>query len=206
MKRHGIGVTLFAFGASFLACAPTPVAPPSGARSYVLDSTGGERALVLQLNGDSVVVEDGHRTRLASLRWTPDGIEVEDRNGRHRGRVVKVGTRTFRVLAVSGATLFELTTEPDGDMKLSDADARRIYEIKRRDYGYKLLDAHGEVAARVRSRLGKLSVRDANGVPFLSTRDPIPLRSLVALVLEQIPLEYAAGLAVAIMRDAAEAS
>ena len=205
VKHHGVWTTIIvAFAACTLACAGNPLRLPSEATRYVLDGPDGERALVLRLKSDVVVVEDGHYKQLAILRWAQDGVTVEDGNGRNRGRVVKIDAGKYRVVASSGSTLFELTSEPDGDIKLIDGDARRVYVIKRRNYGYKLLDAHGVVAARIRSRQGKLSVRDANGVTFLSTRDPIPLKSLVALMLEQIPLEYAAGLAVAIMRDAQE--
>ncbi len=204
--RITIIIAVFALAACSLCCAGKPGDTPSKRSSFVLDGPGGDRAFVLVTNGDVVVVEDGHNKRLASLRWEPAGVTIADGSGRDRGRVVTVEAGTYRVLTTSGSTLFELSYEPDGDMKLTDGDGRSLYEIKRRDYGYKLLDASGGVAARVRSRSGKLSVRDANGTTFLSTRDPIPLQSLVALMLEEIPLEYAAGLAVALMRDAPEAS
>ena len=95
-------------------------------------------------------------------------------------------------------TLYELRSEPDGDLKLVDADGEVVYKLKWREYGVKVVRRDGEVESRIRVGSDKIAVRDASGDTFLSTRAPISREAVAAISLEQLRFEYAAGLAVAI--------
>ncbi len=64
--------------------------------------------------------------------------------------------------------------EADGDLRVVDARDALVYEGKRRDYGFKVLDRNGEVEPRIRFEEHKISVRGPSGATFLSTRDPLP--------------------------------
>ena len=186
------------------ACAHTKDVEPHSKQFYAFDGADGKRALVLREVEGLIRVEDGRRRLLASLRLTAEAIEVEDIRGESRGRVPMSDDRTYRVVAAGelGAQ-FELSIEPDGDMSVEGTGGALLYQIKKRKYGYKVVDASGQVESRIRSRAGKVSVRDGTGTTFLSTRQPMSPAAVAALSLSQVPIEYAAALALAIQREMA---
>jgi hypothetical protein len=151
---------------------------------------------------DSIRVEDGAGDVMVVLRLRGESLAIEDVRGRLVGVVVPPADerRGFRVLSPDARyVLFELRVEPDGDLRVVDARDALVYEAKRRVYGFKVLDRNGEVESRIRLGANKISVRDASGVTFLSTRDPLPPESVVALSLEDLRFEYAAGLSMALV-------
>ena len=110
--------------------------------------------------------------------------------GRHRG---------YRMTdEPKGALRSELRIEKDGDFRLLQPDGTVAYLLKRRAYGFKLVDGEGEAILRVRqSGSGKLSIRDANDLTYLKTRDPIPVEAVALLAIPEISFAEATGLAVA---------
>ena len=162
----------------------------------------GELAFRIQPTGDSIRVEDGAGNVIVVLRLRKQSLAIEDARGRLVGVVLppSEGRRGYRLLSPnSERTLFELRSESDGDFKIIDTRDALVYEVKRRDYGFKVLDRNGEVESRIRLGTNKISVRNASGVTFLSTRDPFPLESVAALSLEDLRFEYAAGLSIALV-------
>ena len=109
-------------------------------------------------------------------------------------------TPAFRIMNGGDAPAYWLRAEPDGDFELQDANRERLYEIKRRNYGFKIVRADGTVESRVRSLGGRTSIRDAEGLTYLKTRDHLPPAATAALSLEQLPFALATGLAVAIVQ------
>ena len=88
--------------------------------------------------------------------------------------------------------------DPDGDLKVEDAGGTRVAEVKKRDYGYKIVvPGQGDVA-KVRVRPQKVSIRNRQGVTYLATRDRIEPEAAAILAVERLPFEAAAGLAVAL--------
>jgi hypothetical protein len=179
-----------------------PAASTSPQRVYVLDDANGKRSLVIRVGAASSTLENGDGDTLASFRRSPEGTEILGTGGKARGRVVSPSSGTYQVLEIAvGAPLFVLTSQADGDMKVTLATGERLYVIKKRDYGYKVLDAAGQVESRVRTRPGKVSVRDSSGATYLSTRQSIPIEAVTVLTLAKLPIDHAAGLALEIMRQ-----
>jgi len=191
----GVGL---AFGPGCASTGPTPSAFPSG-HPVVFDSEDGSTAFRLAPNADSITLSNGKKEKLASVRESRGRLVVEDAMGhaawfihRHPGKFLRL-----RVIGDDGVTAFIIKADSDGDLKVDDGNKRRIAVAKRRDYGFKLVDAGGKLIARIRSRSGKTSVRDAAGTTYLTTRDAIPAEAVALLVFERFPIEVAAGLGVA---------
>lgn len=162
----------------------------------------GEALQLTPRAGGVVTLEDGDGDLVAAFRLAGELLEVEAANGERVGVVARSEDRPggLRVLQVPGGTpLYELRPEPDGDVKLTDAAGRLLYELKLRDYGFKVVDAQGSVESRVRARPEKISIRNPAGVTVLTTREPIPPLAAACISLREFPLEYAGALAVAVI-------
>lgn len=149
---------------------------------------------------DGIDVEDGRGERLLALRLRGERLLVEDAHARRLGAVVPpdIDSGIRIVTAGSDVELFELRIEPDGDLQLTRRGHELVYAIKKRDYGYKIVEASGRVESKIRVSEGKISARDVNGVTFLSTRDALAPEAAAAITLEQVPFPYAVALAVAV--------
>ena len=165
------------------------------------EGPNGELAFLLRPAGGAVEVRDGAGQTLAIFRLRQRGIDIEDIQGRALARAVPPSQeRGFSVLDPTvGAPRVSLHREPDGDIEVRDGDGARLYTLKKRSYGFKVLLASGEVESRVRSGDRKVSIRDREGVTLLSTRDPLPADAAAALSLERVPFDWAAGLAIAMI-------
>ncbi len=189
--------------ASAAGCAQRPageeIGLPPQIEFWTADKT---RAFVLEAKDGAIRVENGTGTLLAVLRVGEESLEIENGVGGEIGLVVPPSDehRGVRILGPDrGRALFEFRSEPDGDFKVKNAKGRTLYNIQKRDYGLKVVKRNGKVESRIRSEPGKISVRDRNGTTFLHTRDRLPEEAVAALVLDGLPFEYAAGLAVAIL-------
>jgi hypothetical protein len=92
----------------------------------------------------------------------------------------------------------DIRIEADGDLEVRDSSDAVLYKLKRRDYGFKIVDEKGEAIARVRrSRNGKLSIRDESHLTYLKTRDAIPVEAVALIALPGLSFAEATGLAVA---------
>ncbi len=133
------------------------------------------------LEGGTLRVRDGTGNELGSVQPTEGGAGLELRG--HR----------------DGALLFLLDREPDGDLRLEDGAGKTLGKLKRRDDGYRVVDAEGRNRGRVRARTGKISLRDAAGNTRLSTRDPVPPEAVACFAFDEIPLAFQGGCALAIV-------
>ena len=198
---RALAMTLLLIGYS-LGCASSgtrPAAFPS-AHPVVFDSEDDVTAFRLRPVTDSILFENRKNKVLASVREESGRLVVENSAGQVAWYVERRSGKNLRLLVRSArdeSVAFTIKADSDSDIKVEDGEKKLIAVAKRRDYGFKLSSATGELIARVRSRSDKTSVRDGQGTTYLTTRDPIPPEAVVLLVFEQFPVEVAAGLGVA---------
>ena len=188
--------------ASAVACAYFENRESVGLASSVeFKDAAGERLFRIEPDGGDVRIEDASGSPLVILRAEAGGLTISDGRGRSQGIVRPLERRPgFRVSkGKGGETVLELRFEPDGDLSLRAPGGERLYQVKRRDYGFKVLDAQGRLQSKIRSRLNKTSVRNASGKTYMSTRDSIPAAAVAALALDDVRFAHAAALCVAIM-------
>jgi hypothetical protein len=159
---------------------PAETAPQSPSPSAAKDtSTGGSWGPELAAK---IKVEDGAGKEVFSIKPEHDGAKLVDASGREiarynlKGDKLKVKDSADRVLGyVTGSggkyhvkdpeqktVLFELQRQADGDWKLEDGHEKRLYKIKKRDYGFEIEDADEKSLAKVKTKDGKVSLRDAS--------------------------------------------
>jgi len=141
---------------------------------------GGELLALVELRGDQFSVVDSRGRLVASVRF------ATDRPG------------DVHLLSPAGTLLLRLSTEPDGDLRVEDAEGAIVYKAKRRDYGFKVVDGDGRLESRIRLRKSKTSLRDASGTTYLTTRDFLPADAVAILSMESVRFEHAVGLSVAL--------
>ena len=183
-----------------LACAHGPAGT---SHRVEFEDAEGETLFRIERRGSSVRAVLGDGRALARARIEADGVTVSDRAGEPVGRVEPPSERHvgYRLTALDGSgERFDLQFEPDGDLELENADGDEVYEAKRRDYGFKVVDGRDRLRLKVRAREGKISFRSPSGRTYMSTRDPIPLAAAVALGLEDVRFEYALALSLAVMQ------
>ncbi|MGI9431019.1 MAG: hypothetical protein ACR2PQ_02340 [Myxococcota bacterium] len=198
-RRSGAAALTCALVATF-ACAH---GPGSGVpRSIEFEDGDGEALFRIERSGQWVRAEYAGGT-LAVVRIEAAGLSVSDRSGAPVGRVEPPGERrsSFRLspLDASGSVL-DLRWEKDGDLEIEDEEDRVVYEAKKRDYGFKVVDGEDRLETKVRSKNGKVSFRGTSGTTYMSTRGPIPLAAAVVLGLEKLRFEHALALSVALMQ------
>lgn len=182
----------FAGGATLSGCVGAPL------RGDVdIDGGDGDRLWKLELEDGAVELEDSDSEDVAKYRYKPDAITFKDRDGRGL-EVVRDGDRLVVRDRETSAELCKLVREPDGDWELESAYGDTVHELKLRDYGYKVEGAGGTM--KVRRKEGKISVRDEGDNTRLSTRSDTSALSLACFACEGIPVEYRAGLCLAVER------
>jgi hypothetical protein len=176
---------------------PSPV-------SEVRFESGLDRvAFELSPSRDGVDVVGRDRRSLFRIEFDEDHLSVID----SQEEIVSVVTRLppgahrgYRLVNANGAGLgTDIRIEADGDLEVRDSSESVVYKLKRRDYGFKILDGKGQSIARVRrSSDGKLSIRDENHLTYLKTRDAIPIEAAALIALPGLSFAEATGLAVAV--------
>jgi hypothetical protein len=112
------------------------------------EAPDGRIAFAFESRRDGIRLQDGGGKLLAVLRLEDESLTIEDARGHPVGVVVPPGegSRGFRVLRPDqGTPLYEFRSEPDGDLKLIDANDELVYKLKRRDYGFKVVKRDGGV-------------------------------------------------------------
>ncbi len=192
-----------AIGLALWACGCATTSPTDDRITAVhFESGAGRPAFEVQPQGASVEVLDASGRLLVRLLREGDAVVALDQRG---GRVGQVRTRPdddgiiLEWSDTGSPPSYGLEREADGDLELEDAAGETLYELKRRDYGFKVVDASGESRLRVRfSDSGKISVRDANDLTYLTTRDPLPIEAAAVWSLPSLPFTRASALAVAL--------
>ena len=161
----------------------------------------GEVAFEIEPQAGSVDIEDAAGRVLARYRMTEGRVAIHDAEDVLLGYVIAPDPRDddYRVVASDGMRLLlSLEREADGDLEIEDPRGNKIYQMKKRDYGFKVLLSNGVVESRVKSDFDKVKVRDDDGTTILKSNRPMTPEAAVVLSLEKVPFEYAAGLAIAV--------
>ena len=184
------------------ACAHTPQAGGIRISDRVhFQGHDGKDVIRIEPTRAGIRVEDGTGKVLVGLRLLEENLAIEDPRGELVALVLPPSSdrRGYSVVSADRSEeICALRSEPDGDLTVYDSEATRLYEAKRRDYGFKVLDREGRTESKVRVRAEKISLRDPSGVTFLTTRDPFPPSSVAALAFEGLRFEYALGLSIAL--------
>ena len=165
------------------------------------EANDGEVAIRLEPWQQSIRVSGRGGVVLAMIHSRGDHLIVADGEGRTLWRIEPPGPAHSRFRVTSPGALrpaFEVQREPDGDLEVYDESGRRISIAKHRSYGYKVVSGEGEELGSIRERPGKISIRDASGTTYLSTRGVLPVEAVAFLVIEALPIEVAVGLSVAV--------
>jgi hypothetical protein len=161
------------------------------------DGPDGKRLWKLESDVGNVELEDAYSRDLHEFRPQRGGITFEDSAGRDLEVQGADGGLLLRDRA-TGVLLYRLRPERDGDYRLEEGEGTVVYQMKRRDYGYKVLGA-GERMFKVRRKPGKISIRDRTGATILSTRDSFPPLAASCFCFDTLPIEMRAGLALGVV-------
>ncbi len=172
--------------------------------SHAIKFNGPDSKRLMELvpRGERVKLEDPNGQLLARFTLDAGRLRIERAPRELVGFVVPAGEggRGLQMLdAPGGELIYQLVLEPDGDLRLEDHGHNVHYVLKRREYGFKTVDAGGAVQSRVRVKPEKVSLRDASGRTTLSTRDAIPAAAAACFTLGDLSLEFQTGLALGII-------
>lgn len=162
----------------------------------------GRVAFELNPSQDGVDVVGRDRRSLLRIEFDKDRLLVIDSRESVVAIVTRLPTGAHRGYRLANANDESLRTdiriEADGDLEVRDSNDAVLYKLKRRDYGFKIIDEKGEPIARVRrSNDGKISIRDESHLTYLKTRDAIPVEAVALIALPGLSFAEATGLAVA---------
>jgi hypothetical protein len=208
--RHRLNLSRALIPVGILALSCTAGGPPTEspieaggiqlASGIELEGANGADVLRLKPRESDVQLTDGDGTTIARFRIEEGRLRIREAVGGPVGFVEREEGMGFRIVeAPSGEVLYTLRAEPDGDLRLGDGNGELVYEIKARDYGFKVIDAKGQLEGKIRTKEGKISVRDAAGETVLGTRDPVPAVAVACLALRSVRLSYRAGLLLAVL-------
>jgi len=160
-----------------------------------LETPQGETAMEFVVKGDEVNLYDGQQVKIASYRVGADEITFTAELLRVTGTVQR-GAEGFTVETRRASPLV-LTGEPDGDLLLY-RDGSLLFELKKRDYGYKIVDPANTDLGRVRKSPNRIKVRDAKRQDVRVTKAPISTAAVACWLLPGIEPHEAAAFTLAI--------
>jgi hypothetical protein len=141
---------------------------------------------------------------LVSVHERGDRWEIENSEGDVVALISRVELSTSPRFLLSGRPDredIELKVELDGDLKIKQASGVPLFKLKKREYGFKIVDPQDQTIGRVRqSEAGKISVRDENNLTYLSTRDSMPIEAATILMVPGLDLASATGFAAVLWR------
>lgn len=172
------------------------------------DGPDGARSLKILPRPGMVKLEDGEDRLLARFKLVGERLEVERGEPRELlGFVARPpdGSPGIHILAPEqGKVRYRVLREPDGDVRLENGAGTLLYKLKKRDYGFKTVDARDRVQSRLRQRSSKVSVRDATGETTLSTDDPVSPAAAAFLTLGSLPVESRVALLLGVVHWGAD--
>ncbi|MCI0650819.1 MAG: hypothetical protein L0Z55_02925 [Planctomycetes bacterium] len=206
--RHGAALARGCIVAALAAAgcgAPATVGEGAAARELValahaieFDGVDGKKLFKLDPGATDVELEDREGNDVAEYRIRGDSLAMTSGATTTLFERANDGAILVRAEAAS-ATRYKLVPEPDGDAILEDYSRNLRLELKKRDYGYKIVDGGGVERFKVRIRDGKTSIRDPNDQTILSSRDELPALAAACFALDGLPCEVQAGLALAVV-------
>ena len=176
-----IGIALLAIGAQ-------PAARPDKLKFK------GADGFSLKLKDDGLKVVDDKETELARIRVEEAGkIKIKDAQDTVLGYVTGKDPQWNLKDARQDKTLFQLTRQPNGDLKLEDGTGTLLCQIKKGDAHAEVADAGGQGLFRVQAKNGKTSIRDNTDKLVLTTDAAIELPVAALFVLKDLTLAQRAA-------------
>lgn len=136
---------------------------PNGAK---LVGSGEQEIARYHISDHTLKIKDAHDTVLGHIVRHDDHYKIED--------------------AERQTVLFKIAAQSDGDWTVEDGAQKRLYRIKKRDYGFEIESPSKESLAKVKLKEGKLSLRNSQDVTLFSTKDHTSTLGFTSLGLDQI--------------------
>lgn len=194
----------------FLAgCPATPAEPTTSnapttsaqtaSRKVKFEDGAGRDVFALKQKDDGAKLVGANDEELARLKNKGDDVEVRAPDDTVLGRIAGDATK-LKILSPTGEERFALKRYDDGDYKLKDASGATLYELKAKDYGFKIEDSTQAVVAKVKKRSDKVKLKNAEGATSYETKSPISALAIACLAFERLELPLRMGLVYRIER------
>ena len=148
----------------------------------------GQRVYELkpELNGAKLVGPD--EQEIARYRISDHTLKIKDANDTVLGHIVRHGDHYKIEDAERETVLFKIAAQSDGDgdWTVEDGTQKRLYRIKKRDYGFEIESPTKDSLAKVKLKEGKLSLRNSQDLTLFSTKDHASTLGFTSLGLDQI--------------------
>ena len=178
-----------------------PRAPGAGLlfEKAELEADSGDTAMEFVVKGDTVALYDGRGRKIADYRVAGDAItfDVDVLRGGGSGHVDRRPDEF--VISTSNTDLADLSLsrEPDGDVRI-DRAGNRLFDLKTREYGYKIVDVKGTDLGRVRVGSNSIKVRNHRRQLVRETKAPISTAAVACWVLPDLEVHETGALVLAI--------
>ncbi|MGA2496923.1 MAG: hypothetical protein ABSH20_04240 [Tepidisphaeraceae bacterium] len=185
--RHGLSHILV-IGIALLTVGAQPAGRPDKLKFK------GSEGFSLKLKEDGLKVVDDKETELARIRVEENGnIKIKDAQDTVLGYVVGNDPRWNLKDARQEKTLFQLTREATGDLKLEDGAGALLCHIRSGDAHAEIEGTDGKGLFRVQTRNGKTSIRDSADKVVLTTDAAIEPQVAALFVLKDLTLAQRAA-------------
>lgn len=171
------------------------------AAKIVFEKPDGKEAFRLDPEGAAAELQSAGGEKLATYERHEDKLRLILERGAVAGTVEASAERDrYTLRAADGKTVERvLRREPDGDWELLDRDEKVLAELKLRDDGFKIVDAKGTEAGRVKVKGEEKSLRDATGAEVLETSGAIPALAAACFQSPALTLPQKGAFALAII-------
>ncbi|MFI5378310.1 MAG: hypothetical protein ACHRHE_03305 [Tepidisphaerales bacterium] len=185
--KHGL-LSILVIGIALLAIGAQPAARPDKLKFK------GAEGFSLKLKDDGLKVVDDQDTELARIRVEESGkVKIKDAQDAVLGYVTGKDPQWHLKDAARSKTLFQLTRQPNGDMKLEDGAGTLLCSVKKGDAHAEVADAGGKGLFRVQAKNGKTSIRDDADKVVLTTDAAIEPQVAALFVLKDLTLAQRAA-------------
>ena len=146
----------------------------------------GHRVFELKPEPDGAKLVGPDEQEIARYHVKDHTVKIKDADDMVLGHVVRVADH-YKVEDPERQTvLFKLAAQGDGDWTVENGTQKRLYRIKKRDYGYEIELPNDDSVAKAKLKEGKHSLRNAQDVTVYSTKDHTSTLGVACLGLEQI--------------------
>lgn len=171
--------------------ADTPRASES-APSYVhklkFKAADAAGSFALKVREDGAKLVDAEEHELARLRVEADGrVKFRDAADNALGSVHGAAPQ-WHLKDASGAVVFQLVRQDDGDLKVQDGGGALLFRVKVRDYGAEIETPDDRSLFKAKRKDGGLSIRDAADTTVLRSNDQGDAQAAALLVLPGLTL------------------
>ena len=161
----------------------------------------GRSAYSLKLSRNDAKLVDPNEKELARYSFSSsDRLKIKNESDSILGWVNGTLPKLKLENADRNKVRFVLRKRDDGSWELENATGQRVYKIKPKEYGFKLVDAAGTEIHKVKSDSGKTSLRDSSGRTVVYTKETISNAAMACLGFDELELHERVGFLVRIQR------